>query len=74
MVKVAEGSRWAVVDGPFWNENRQRYYRCRCACGKEKNVFAYNLTTGISMSCGCLRRDKLLKKSRYETEEVSADD
>lgn len=33
------------------------YWKCRCDCGKETSIAAYNLTTGLSKSCGCLRRD-----------------
>ncbi len=30
------------------------YWRCRCACGKEKKTFSYNLLRGFTNSCGCL--------------------
>lgn len=73
MIKLPSGSRWTPISGPHWNKHRQRYYRCRCACGTEKDVPAYNLTTGASLSCGCLRREKLLEKSVYE-KEVGADE
>jgi len=28
-------------------------YLCRCSCGNEKEVLKFNLTSGISKSCGC---------------------
>jgi hypothetical protein len=45
--------RWTaliVVSGP----GKARWI-CRCACGTEKVVDAYNLKIGVSLSCGCLR-------------------
>lgn len=29
-------------------------YRCRCDCGKEKVFFRWQLTSGKTLSCGCL--------------------
>lgn len=68
MITLPPGSRWTPIAGPFRNKHRQRYYRCRCECGTVKNVPAYNLTRGVSLSCGCLRRELLLAKSAYEKE------
>lgn len=31
-------------------------YICRCSCGKEKEVSAFNLTMGKTKSCGCLKK------------------
>lgn len=31
----------------------KRLYQCRCKCGTEKTVADYNLTRGMSKSCGC---------------------
>lgn len=72
MINLPPGSRWTPIEGPLWNKHRQRYYRCRCECGTVKDVPAYNLISGVSLSCGCLRRERLLSKSRYEAE-VSLD-
>ena len=37
----------------------QRYYKCRCVCGKEKSVSGASLRAGQSKSCGCSRaKDK----------------
>ncbi len=38
-------------------------YLCRCSCGKEINVWSYNLTTGHTKSCGCIR-DEFFKSYR----------
>jgi len=35
------------------NNSSQAIYRCRCDCGKEKNIWAANLKAGNSKSCGC---------------------
>ena len=34
------------------------YWLCRCRCGNEKRVLAYNLLRGHTRSCGCLRREQ----------------
>lgn len=41
---------------------------CRCDCGKECIVEAYALCSGKSKSCGCLKRDILLKRSTIHGE------
>lgn len=33
-----------------------KYYRCRCACGKEKDIRAESLINKLSTSCGCRRQ------------------
>ena len=35
--------------------NRLRMYRCRCDCGRERDVRGTDLTKGVSTSCGCRR-------------------
>ena len=32
------------------------YLFCECTCGVEREVHVYSLTSGKSVSCGCLRR------------------
>ncbi len=39
-------------------------WRCRCACGTEKDVLAGNLTRGLSQSCGDCARVRAWKKRR----------
>jgi hypothetical protein len=36
----------------------RRYCPCRCDCGNEKDVVAYNLRNGNTQSCGCLQRER----------------
>ena len=33
-------------------------WKCRCDCGKTRNVYLTNLNRGISKSCGCLKRER----------------
>lgn len=48
--------RWTVVAIDSIR-NTNAYWRCVCECGSEKAVAAMSLNSGISKSCGCLRRD-----------------
>lgn len=45
--------------------------KCRCSCGEERMVYAYDLINGKSKSCGCLRKkilSKLKRKHGYTTQ------
>lgn len=45
---------WTIIDeGPL--KGRNKYYLCRCVCGKEKLVQSGALRNGRSRSCGCSR-------------------
>lgn len=37
---------------------KQTRYLCRCDCGTEKVFQGANIRNGVSLSCGCLRREK----------------
>lgn len=39
------------------NKRPRPTWLCRCDCGNRLNVSGYNLRSGKTMSCGCLRRD-----------------
>ena len=39
------------------------YWICRCRCGNEKRVLAYNLLSGNTKSCGCLSREQTVSRS-----------
>ena len=39
------------------------YWICRCRCGNEKRVLVYNLLSGHTQSCGCMKREKLSVRS-----------
>lgn len=38
------------------------YYLCRCECGNEKEIAYSSLTSGISKSCWCLRKEVTIKR------------
>jgi pentatricopeptide repeat protein len=38
-------------------------WRCRCSCGVERLVHGTNLRQGLSLSCGCLSREKVKERS-----------
>lgn len=51
--------RWTVL-----SEARQGSWNCRCSCGVEKSVLRGSLTTGESLSCGCLKREKTAEATK----------
>lgn len=60
--------RWTVL---FYAgrrlEPRGRYttlWHCRCDCGNEKIITGSSLRNGLSLSCGCLKLEKLRQKSK----------
>ena len=48
--------RWVVVGNAGGRYEWHKCF-CRCDCGKEAIVTRYQLTSGRSKSCGCLRRE-----------------
>lgn len=51
--------RWTVIG----ETNHPRKVHCRCECGKEADVWKPNLTSGKSLSCGCLTREITTKRN-----------
>ena len=56
--------RWTVLertDPPAESKAKRpaTYWRCRCECGNEGIVSAGSLRSGSSLSCGCLKMDRL---------------
>lgn len=43
------------------NIGKNSTWLCKCDCGITKNILSYNLTSGKSKSCGCVRGLKLKK-------------
>lgn len=56
--------RWtALYELPrFPSRPKTRHYQCACACGAERAVSYANLTSGVTKSCGCLRREILIQR------------
>ena len=49
--------RWTVL-GRVWRSNTPAvYWLCRCDCGTLRVVYGFNLTRGLSGSCGCLKKE-----------------
>lgn len=46
--------RWTVLGRAGNTSAGTRLLRCRCRCGKIRNVCSANLVSGASKSCGCL--------------------
>lgn len=46
---------WYVIGFQGANNKGQTTWRCRCACGTERDVVAQSLRVGTSVSCGCLK-------------------
>ena len=60
--------RWTVISHAARREtnitkNYQKYWRCRCDCGTERDVRRDGLYNGSSKSCGCLQREIAAKQA-----------
>jgi len=53
--RVPEGSRWTVVQ-VIEIRNGARFCIARCECGTEREVRLGNVSGGMSLSCGCIKR------------------
>lgn len=42
-------------------------WKCQCDCGNICEVSLYQLTSGSTKSCGCLKRDKIRERNRANT-------
>ena len=51
--------RWTVIG----KSSDKRKARCRCECGNESDVFIQNLVRGLSISCGCLKREITIERN-----------
>lgn len=47
-------NEWTVID----KGSKPKYFKCRCSCGVEREVYYANLTSGKSKSCGHIRKPK----------------
>ncbi len=53
--------RWTVVRFHSVAKGRKLLWLCRCECGKEKAVYSWGLTRGLSTSCGCYHKEIITK-------------
>lgn len=54
--------------------NPRSIYRCKCDCGREKNIYKNNLTSGRTTSCGCRQKEIVSNMFSKQNKFVFADD
>lgn len=55
------GSRWVAVIGDIFRDDRRRQIVTMvCECGNIRDVRLYAVTSGVAVSCGCLRRERFM--------------
>ena len=42
------------------SNDRHCYWLCKCDCGNQVSIVGTSLTNGMTKSCGCLRKDKII--------------
>ena len=62
-MKTIKYGLWTPLSSEKIYIGKKVYLKCKCDCGKVKNVIIKNLKSGISKSCGCLRIKKLIKRN-----------
>lgn len=50
-------------EGKVYNGKKIRTLVCKCSCGKLKEIVRSSLRSGLTKSCGCLQREKIIKIS-----------
>ena len=48
---------WTILSPSYKENKKHKYWLCRCSCGTEREVEAYDLTTGRSKSCGHIKQE-----------------
>lgn len=59
-------NKWKVLYRVENGKNGSAKWHCKCECGKEKDIFTFNLTTGESKSCGCSNYKNLDPHNGYK--------
>lgn len=54
---------WKVIERAVNTKGGQTAWLCECKCGRRKIVQASNLRNESSKSCGCIRKEELLKRN-----------
>ena len=47
-------------------KNGDVFWNCKCNCGKEKEIRTYNLTSGLTKSCGCKTKQFVSEKNMVD--------
>jgi hypothetical protein len=55
--------RLFVVERDQQGQSRRTFWICSCDCGKRRSINADNLSRGASLSCGCIRDEKVRLRS-----------
>lgn len=63
--------RWTVLRRTE-NKGVRSAWMCRCECGNERAVVGNNLVRGITVSCGCHRKEVLIKHGYTGRSEYSS--
>lgn len=50
-----------VLEFSYSNKHGKRCFKCLCECGKEKIVVGSSLISGLTTSCGCFQKEKVIK-------------
>lgn len=56
-------TRWTILSEDKIYRDNKVYLTCRCDCGVVREVIIKNLKSGISKSCGCMNKEKLLERN-----------
>ena len=54
-------------EGSWYNEYGEGGFpkwRCRCDCGRETVVIGRNLKSGMTRSCGCLKKERCGRRKK----------
>lgn len=57
--------RWIVIAAPAHPVVKAKW-TCRCQCGVERPVKGENLLSGLSKSCGCAKRTRLMPRGAVQ--------
>ena len=60
--------RLTVIRYDHTTEKGNACWRCRCDCGNETIVRRQNLQSGLTQSCGCLKKELMQEKARKARE------
>lgn len=56
-----------IIEHVGWSTSSKSLWRCKCHCGKEFTPVGANITSGSSLSCGCLMLAAITKHGDYKT-------
>ena len=58
--------RWTVLGPGDKNAKGEQKWLCQCECGSQRQVLGRSLRSGGSLSCGCLRVEKLRQSIAHD--------